>query len=106
MNSCIYLVLILSVFVFLVLALSSGVYFDIPQRLASLNVYVVNFDGQVDPYLGGDSFVGTTIVGMAENMARSGRPSLGFTTVDPNIFGNDTMKVRQAVYDFKAYAAM
>ena len=31
---------------------------------------------------------------------------MGFITMDPAVFDHDPMKVRQAVYDFKAYAAI
>lgn len=106
MNYTICVVLILCVFVLLVLAISNGVYSNTQQRLGSLNVYVVNFDARLDPYLGNDSLVGDTVINVAESIAKSGRPHVGYTTMDPSIFNHDPMKVRQAVYDFKAYAAI
>lgn len=101
-----WLVLILMVFLILVLSLFHGVFFHIPKNYSSLIVYVVDFDGQTPPYQGGRPIVGPAIVQATESMAKSGAPHLGFVTLSPSTFGNDPIAVRQAVYDFKAHAAI
>ena len=89
------LVLILMVLVFLVLALSNGVYSKTPRRFPALNVYVVNFDSLLDPYRNENAFVGPAVVELAESIAKSPKPHLGFTVVDPSHFDNDVIKVRK-----------
>jgi hypothetical protein len=98
--------LILFVFVILVLALFNGVFYHIPKNFSSLIVYVVDFDGQVAPYQGIPPLVGPTIVQATEAIARSKTPHLGYITMPPSKFNNDPIAVRQAVYDFKAHAAV
>ena len=65
----------------------------------------MDFDGQVAPYQG-TSIVGPAIVQATEQMAKSNGPHLGYITIPPSEFNNDPMAVRQAVYDFKAHAAI
>ena len=98
--------MILFVFILAVLALFYGVFNHIPQNFSSLIVYVVDFDGQVAPYQGGTPLVGPRIVQATEDIVKSGQPHLGYITMPPSAFGNDPIAVRQAVYDFKAHAAI
>ncbi len=93
-------------FVFLVLALFNGVFFHIPENFSSLIVYVVDFDGQLPPYQGGQPIVGPAIVQATESIADADTPQLGYITMAPSKFDNDPIAVRKAVYDFKAYAAI
>lgn len=93
-------------FVFLVLALFNGVFFHIPKNYSSLIVYVVDFDGQMPPYQGGQPIVGPAVVQAIESITRSDTPQLGYITIAPSKFNNDPIAVRKAVYDFKAYAAV
>ena len=97
--------MILFVFILAVLALFNGVFFHIPKNFSSLIVYVVDFDGQIAPYQG-TSIVGPAIVQATEQMAKSNAPHLGYITMPPSKFNNDPIAVRQAVYDFKAHAAI
>ena len=99
------IVLILLVFVMLVLSLFSGVFMHIPKNFSSLNVYVVDFDGQMDPNLGGTPMVGPQVVQMTQSMRRL-PAHLGYITMSPAEFEFDPINVRQAVYDFKAHAAI
>ena len=99
-------VLILFVFILIVLALFNGVFFHIPKNYSSLIVYVVDFDGQSPPYQGITPVVGPAIVQTTERMAKLDVPHLGYITRSPSDFQNDPIAVRQAVYDFKAHAAI
>lgn len=100
------LVLTLMAFVFLVLALFNGIFFHIPENYSSLIVFVVDFDGQLPPYRGGQPIVGPAIIRATESMADSDIPQLGYITMAPSKFENDPIAVRRAVYDFKAHAAI
>ena len=88
------------------LSLFNGVFFHIPKNYPSLIVYVVDFDGRVDPYQSVTPIVGPAVVEATERLAKSDRPHLGYITMQPSQFKNDPMAVRQAVYDFKAHAAI
>ena len=88
------------------LSLFNGVFYHIPKNFSSLIVYVVDFDGQVAPYQEGTPLVGPMIVQATETIARSETPHLGYITMPPSMFKNDPIAVRQAIYDFKAHAAI
>ena len=98
--------MILVVFILLVLALFYAVFYHIPQNFSSLIVYVVDFDGQVAPYQGETPLVGPSVVQATEHIANSGQPNLRYRTMPPSAFNFDPIAVRQAVYDFKAHAAI
>ena len=98
--------MILFVFILAVLALFYRVFSHIPQNFSSLIVYVVDLDGQAAPYQGGTLLVGPRIVQATKNIVKSGQPHLGYITMPPSAFGNDPIAVRQAIYDFKAHAAI
>lgn len=90
----------------LVLSCFEGVFHNIQANMKALTVFVVDFDGQVAPYLGVTPLVGPQIVQATEGIARSGQSHLGYIALPPSKFNNDPIAVRQAVYDFKAYAAI
>lgn len=100
--------LILCVFILLVMSMYWAVLFNVEQNLSSLDVYVVDFDGTQAPYTGVTPLVGPLITQTTEKMISSGQSGghLGFITMDPAFFDNDPLNVRQAVYDFKAWAAI
>ena len=100
------IVLILFIAVMLVLSLFEGVFNNIPANYKALIVYVVDFDGQVAPYLGGTPVIGPQIVRATETIVRTQKEHLGYVTMPPSMFNNDPMAVREAVYDFKAHAAI
>ena len=85
-----------------------GVLFHVEQNTSSLDVFVVDFDGTQAPYTGITPLVGPLITQTTEKMISSGQSGnhLGFMTMDPALFNNDPLQVRQAVYHFKALAAI
>ncbi|KAF2873467.1 hypothetical protein BDV95DRAFT_489965 [Massariosphaeria phaeospora] len=98
--------LVLMTFILGVLSIYWGVFFRVETRLKHLLVYVVDFDG-VAPYdTGNPPLVGPAIVQLTEKMVQSGQPTLGFGTRLPSEFNNDPLQVRQAVYDWDAWAAI
>lgn len=99
-------VLILFVAILLVLSLFDASFFHLPNNSKSLVTYVVDFDGQVAPYIGETPLIGPQIVKATEAMIGSSHPHLGYVTLPPSQFDNDPIAVRKAVYDFKAYAAI
>ncbi|KAI9759561.1 MAG: rRNA-processing protein bfr2 [Chaenotheca gracillima] len=99
--------LILCCFIFAVLSLYWGALYHVEANLPSLGVFVVDFDGQVAPYNTGETpIVGPQITQAVEMQLSSPEPHLGYITMPPSDFDNDPMQVRQAVYDYKAWAAI
>jgi hypothetical protein len=97
----------LMAFILAVLSIYWGVFFELENRLSHLAVYVVDMDG-VAPFdnTGIQPFVGPTITGLVEQTLSEGKPTLGWTIRPASQFNNDPMQVRQAVYDFHAWAAI
>lgn len=98
--------LILSAFILAVLSMYWAVLFHVEENMEALGVLVVDFDGQVAPYTSSKPLVGPLVVEAAEKMAQSTTPHLGFTTKPPSDFNYDPMQVRQAVFDWNAWAAI
>lgn len=98
----------LMAFILAVMSIYWGALFHVEQNLSSLVVYVVDFDGQVAPYDtdGHQPVVGPMITNLARSMVASNTPSLGWGVLPPSDFENDPFQVRQAVYDFDAWAAV
>jgi hypothetical protein len=71
-------------------------------------VYVVDFDGQGAPYntSGIKPFVGPIITGLARTQVASGTPTVGWGPLSGSDFNYDPIAVRQAVYDWHAWAAI
>lgn len=65
-------------------------------------------DAQVAPYntSGVTPIVGPIIQDLARTMVASGNPTLGWGPLNASDFNYDPIAVRQAVYDFKAWAAI
>ena len=91
-------------FILCVLSIFWGSLYQIRQNTSALTVYVVDFDG-LPPYNTHTPIVGPTIVSLVEAM-NSNPGHLGYTTVPPSMFNNDPLQVRQAIYDFEAWAAI
>lgn len=69
-------------------------------------IYVVDFDG-VAPYnTGRPPVVGPAIVQLGNQLVQASKPTLGFGSLPPQNFNNDPLQVRQAVYDWEAWAAI
>ncbi|KAL8659219.1 MAG: hypothetical protein Q9226_000557 [Calogaya cf. arnoldii] len=98
--------LILSIFILAVLSLYWAVLFNVEKNTSSLTVFVVDFDGKVDPFTATEPLVGPLITQTTEMMLRAPKPHLGYETMQPSDFDNDPMAVRRAVYNWKAYAAI
>ncbi|KAF2664053.1 MNNG and nitrosoguanidine resistance protein [Microthyrium microscopicum] len=96
---------VLMAFILSALSIYWGALFHADKNIASLVIYVVDFDG-IAPYnTGNPPIVGPTIVQTA--MKQLQNPShLGWGSLPASDFNNDPMQVRQAVYDFKAWAAI
>lgn len=96
----------MSAFILAVLSLYWGVLFNVEQNISSLNVFVVDFDGTQAPYTETEPLIGPMITQVTEQMLRAQTPHLGYITMEPSDFNNDPLAVRQAVYDFHAWAAI
>lgn len=97
---------ILMAFIIACLSLYWAVFYNAEANITSLVVYVVDFDAQVAPYDNVRPVVGPIITDLVETTINSGKPHLGYTIVPASNFNNDPMQVRQAVYDWDAWAAI
>lgn len=94
--------LILGLAIFAFLCLFWGALF--PQNHHNhLGVWVVDFDQPDD---GLTPFVGPFVTRSIQGIIDAGGPHLGYTFRSPSDFDNDPLKVREGVYDFKAWAAI
>ncbi|KXH25330.1 MNNG and nitrosoguanidine resistance protein [Colletotrichum simmondsii] len=91
---------------FLILCLYWGIVFRIEENLTSLVCFVVDFDGKSAPYNNITPLVGPEVTKLANETLWSPTPSIGYQIRDANEFGFDPMKVRKAVYHFKAWSAI
>lgn len=98
--------LILAVAILGILSLYWGALFHTEENIGSLGVWVVDFDAQMAPYLDIAPTVGPAITTVVETILGSTHPHLGFRLHGPSDFEYDSMKVREAVYDFKAWGAI
>ncbi|KAI2727511.1 hypothetical protein CBS147326_2213 [Penicillium roqueforti] len=98
--------LILCVFVYAVLSLFWGVQYGTEDKFPVLKVWVVDFDGQVDPYRSNDTIVGPAVTDAAKRILQSDSLHLGYTIKSPADFNYDPLAVRQGIYDEHAYAAV
>jgi hypothetical protein len=97
----------LMAFILAVLSIYWGVFYQVENRLSHLLVYVVDMDGAA-PYdnTGHEPFVGPTITQLATKMVNSGMPTLGWGVRSGAEFNNDPLQVRQAIYNWDAWAAI
>lgn len=100
-----YSVLILCTFILAILSLYWAILFNYPQNLETLKVAVVNFDGQLPPYLGVEPLVGQAFEQAVAETIKSPE-HLGLFVRGPSTYNNDPMAVRQAVYDEHIWAAI
>lgn len=101
------MLLILSVFIIGVLSLYWAVLFHVDKNMKTLTVHVVDFDGQVAPYDYVTPLVGPAVTTAVQQMSNSPtQRSLGYTIVPPEQYNYDPIAVRQAVYDWHAWAAI
>lgn len=89
-----------------VLSLYWAALFHVEQNMRALVVYVVDFDGQVPPYDAVSPIVGPQVRQVVGQALATPGPSLGYVVVPPEKFQGDPLAVRQAVYDWDAWAAI
>lgn len=94
-------------FILAVLSIYWGVFFKVENRISHLLVYVVDMDG-VAPYdnTGNAPFVGPTITKLVQQQLSSNQPTLGWGILPASEFNNDPMQVREAIYEWDAWAAI
>ncbi|CAI7624311.1 unnamed protein product [Penicillium bialowiezense] len=97
---------ILCVFIFGVLSLFWGSQYSTEANYSALKVWVVDFDGQADPYRTSDPIVGPTVTNVANKFVNSGSLHLGYTVKSAADFDFELRAVRQGIYDEHAYAAV
>jgi hypothetical protein len=95
---------ILAVAIMGFLCLFWGALFRQDKNVHNLGILVVDFDGQA-PYTETTPFVGPFVTRAVHNIIEAGGAP-GYTFRSPHEFNNDLLKVRESVYDFKAWAAI
>ncbi|KAF2499040.1 hypothetical protein BU16DRAFT_523636 [Lophium mytilinum] len=98
--------LILAIAIMAFLCLFWGALFRQNNLAKKLSIYVVDFDGQVEPYLTDKPFVGPLVTKAVQTLLDSGGVHPGYIFKTPSDFDNDPMKVRAAVFDQHAWAAV
>ncbi len=96
---------ILMAFILAVLSMYWAVLYHLPSNISSLVVYVVDFDGQA-PFNTHPPVVGPAVREVVDKTVLTLHPTLGYETHLPSEFNNDPLQVRQAVFNFKAWAAI
>ncbi|KAH9834333.1 nitrosoguanidine resistance protein SNG1-like, partial [Teratosphaeria destructans] len=98
---------VLMAFILGVLSIYWAALFRVEQNLGSLVVYVVDMDG-APPFNtdGHPAIVGPIVSNLGRSMVASSTPTLGFEFMNGSAFGNDPVQVRQAIFDFDAWAAI
>lgn len=99
-------VLILCAFVFGVLSLFWAIQYHVEENMSSLKVWVVDMDGQVDPFRHGETIVGPAVTDVADQIIQGTTGSVGYTSVSPEMFDYDVLNVRRQIYNQHAYAAI
>ncbi|KAF9888914.1 hypothetical protein FE257_008284 [Aspergillus nanangensis] len=101
-------VFILCIFIICVLSIFWASQFRVEKSYPELTIWVVDFDGQVDPYINQDQtpIVGPAVTDLAQQIIDARDFNLGYTIKSPADFNYDPWAVRQGVYDEHAYAAI
>jgi hypothetical protein len=74
-------VLIICVFVLTILSLFWAVQYRVEDNLPSLTVWVIDFDGQVEPYRTNETIVGPAVTDVAAQIIDSTTDRVGYTIV-------------------------
>jgi Protein of unknown function (DUF3533) len=82
-----------------VLPLYWAVLYKVNENLAALTVAVVSFDGQSPPYTTTEPLIGRTVEQVARQQAQTPKGVLGFHVKIASEYNNDSIAVRQAVYN-------
>jgi hypothetical protein len=103
--------LTLCLFVLGILSLYWAVLFRVENNMSSLKIWIVDFDGQDEPFNKTNAdpndgpIVGPIVMRNAAQLMQSAG-SLGFSIKRPSDFENDPMAVRMSIYNEEAYAAI
>ena len=109
--------MILSVFILSVLSIYWAVQYRVYQNYNALGVFVVDFDGMAPYDTSGPPMIGPMVTKTLNTQNMLAEPPnvlnfqsppahLGWEVRPPSDFNNDPIQVRQAVYEFKAWAAI
>lgn len=98
--------LVLAVAIMTFLCLFWGALFRQNDNVKHLEIYVVDFDGQVAPHTETTPLVGPFVTRAATDMVGAGGVTPKYTVRSPKDFDYDPLKVREAVYDVHAWAAV
>ena len=95
-------------FIIAVISIYYGALFNVENNLDTLVFYVVDFDGQLEPYntSGIEPIVGPGITKLARQLIESPTSTVGFIFPSLSQFDYDPIQVRQAVYDWDAWGAI
>lgn len=97
----------LATFILSVMSIYWGVLSHVDENRPALKIYVVDFDGQIAPYISAEqALVGPLVVKTAMKQNSSPKPHVGYFNPPPSFFNNDPMQVREAIYAFDAWAAL
>ncbi|KAF1990753.1 hypothetical protein K402DRAFT_410194 [Aulographum hederae CBS 113979] len=96
---------VLMCFILSVLSIYWAVFFHVDANLSSLVVYIVDFDGKPPFETRPPPFVGPMISELGVQMIQT-IPHLGYGSLPASQFNNDPIAVRQAVYNWDAWAAI
>ncbi|KAI1266387.1 MNNG and nitrosoguanidine resistance protein [Xylariaceae sp. FL1019] len=98
---------ILMAFASSILSLYWGFSYVVPEKLNSLTVHVVDFDGSQPPYVKVNPIVGPVMTHLTERLNwKETSEQLTYHVVGPEQYDYDPIAVRRAVYDFKIWAAI
>ncbi|GAM34227.1 hypothetical protein TCE0_015f01671 [Talaromyces pinophilus] len=100
------IVFLLAGFILSVLSLFSGVLSRTENNLRALKIWVVDFDGSMSPYDDIEPIIGPIITDIIMEDFSSARQCPTLIQCTPHSFQNDSMAVRQAVYEEQVYAAV
>ncbi|KEF51698.1 uncharacterized protein A1O9_12333 [Exophiala aquamarina CBS 119918] len=100
--------LILCMCILGVLSLFWGSLYTVRNHLHTLDVWIVDFDGRVAPAVNETSsqIVGSTIIETARAREASPQPHISYHIKLAADFDYDPMKVREAIYNNKAFSAI
>lgn len=97
--------IILAIAIMAFLCLFWGALFRQNDNVKHLKILVVDFDGDA-LYTGTSPFVGPFITQAIQNMTAAGGLTPTYLFQSPLDYGSDPLKVREAVYDMQAWAAV
>ncbi|KAJ4345111.1 hypothetical protein N0V95_005924 [Ascochyta clinopodiicola] len=98
--------LVLAIAIMAFLCLFWGALFRQNDNVKHLEIFVVDFDGQVAPYTSTTPLVGPFVTRAVTELMKGGEIVPSYTLRLAEDFDYDPLKVRESVYDFQAWAAV